>query len=509
MLTDGKQPVYDTYICCVKKQSYRKSLILIVVTASVLTAAQVYFTIQNYEVNKQRFIQDMQQSLDASIENYFAGKARNSIFILGEGSFDTVMTGRRSIAYASSTTNVDSLLLTRGDSQSIIGSTFTHIWAGSENPDSLRIDSVVRMGNEQSFKKLKITTNIDSARAQELQFLTQKVMVSISEDLVDLGALFSELNKELNERNLDVEFALTQETAAGKTTIGSMSDSNYLSASATSVFLGEFNSISVDFENATLIILRNGIGELILSVLLIGLVIGTLIHLYRTINAQKQLAAIKDDLISNITHEFKTPIATIFSALEGVTSFNDTNDQEKTRRYLALSNEQLGKLNDMVEKMLETATIDQGKLTLNKEDVEVVSWTEPIVKRFQLIETDKQITIETKVPSAVQTFDPFHLENALSNLIDNAIKYGGSQITIRLSQNGKTVMWEVEDNGGNIPVAQRHKIFDKLYRIPTGNQHDVKGFGIGLYYARTIAELHGGQLTLDVSKGRTQFKLTI
>ncbi|WP_462232026.1 sensor histidine kinase [Ekhidna sp.] len=243
--------------------------------------------------------------------------------------------------------------------------------------------------------------------------------------------------------------------------------------------------------------------------LLIGLVIGTLIHLYSTINKQKQLAAIKDDLISNITHEFKTPIATIFSALEGVTSFNETNDQEKTRRYLALSNHQLEKLNDMVEKMLETATIDQGKLTLNKEQVEVAEWTEAIVKRFQMIETRKQVDFESKVPSIVSTLDRFHIENALSNLIDNAIKYGGNQIIIRLLQTGESLVWEVEDNGGHIPAAQKHKVFDKLYRIPTGNQHDVKGFGIGLYYARTIAELHGGQLTLDVMNERTLFRLTL
>ncbi|MEP0986050.1 HAMP domain-containing sensor histidine kinase [Ekhidna sp.] len=492
-----------------RQQSYRKSLILIVVTAAVLTAAQVYFTIQNYEVNKQRFILDVQQSLDASIENYFAGKARNSIYILGEQSFDTLVNGKQSFAYASTVTNIDSLLKVVDDSQSGGGTTFTHIWSGSENPDSTYLDSTFRFRNERSVKKLKISADFDSSRARELQFLTQKVMVSISEDLIDLGALYTEFQKQLEEKNLDVNFTLSQESSAGKTKIGTLDGTNYLSASATSAFLDSFNSISVDFENATLIILKNGIGELVLSVLLIGLVIGTLIHLYQTINAQKQLAAIKDDLISNITHEFKTPIATIFSALEGVTNFNDTNDQEKTRKYLALSNDQLHKLNDMVEKMLETATIDQGQLTLNKEEVEVVAWTEAIVKRFQLVAQEKQIVFESSMESAVYSLDRFHIENTLSNLIDNAIKYGGDKIIVRLSQVADATVWDIEDNGGNIPVSQRSKIFDKLYRIPTGNQHDVKGFGIGLYYARTIVELHGGQLTLNVSNGRTIFSVAL
>ncbi|WP_436514692.1 sensor histidine kinase [Ekhidna sp. To15] len=492
-----------------KKQSYRKSLILIVMTALVLTAAQVYFTVQSYEVNKQQFIRDVQQSLNASIENYFAGKARSSIFVMSEGSLDTLVGGRQSYAFASAVTNIDSLIKVAGDSQARVSTGFTHIWSGSSNPDSTYIDSAFQLSNETSLRKLRIKGDFDSSRARELEFLTQKVMVSISEDLVDLGALYTEFEKQLKEKNLDVNFVLNQESRAGKTKIGSLDDTNYLSASATSAFLDSFTTINVNFENATLIILKNGIGELVLSILLIGLVIGTLIHLYRTINEQKQLAAIKDDLISNITHEFKTPIATIFSALEGVTSFNDTNDQEKTRRYLALSNNQLQKLNDMVEKMLETAIIDQGKLTLNVEEVEVVSWTETIVKRFQLIETDKQIAFEADMESAVCTLDRFHMENTLSNLIDNAIKYGGDAITIRLKQKESSFVWEVEDNGGNIPTAQKDKIFDKLYRIPTGNQHDVKGFGIGLYYARTIAELHGGQLTLEGSNQQTIFRLSL
>ena len=252
---------------------------------------------------------------------------------------------------------------------------FNQIWIGSQQSRSSKLDSVIRINNERSVKRLKITTKTDSNRVKQLQFLTQKAMFSISEELLDLGVLYSALEKDLEGKNLVVDFALTQRSGEGKKVSVGESNPNYLTVDATSVFVSDFSSITMDFENATLIILKNGTGDLVLSVLLIGLVVGTLIHLYQTINKQKQLAAIKDDLISNITHEFKTPIATIFSALEGVTSFNETNDQEKTKCYLALSNDQLHKLNDMVEKMLETAIIDQGKLTLNIEEVDVKDLT--------------------------------------------------------------------------------------------------------------------------------------
>ncbi|MEQ9565386.1 MAG: sensor histidine kinase, partial [Pseudomonadales bacterium] len=126
-----------------------------------------------------------------------------------------------------------------------------------------------------------------------------------------------------------------------------------------------------------------------------------------------------------------------------------------------------------------------------------------------LVEDEKQIRFETNLESHVAMLDRFHLENSLSNLMDNAIKYGGDQIVVRLKQQDDKMRWEVEDNGGSIPKNQREKIFEKLYRIPTGNTHDVKGFGIGLYYARTIAELHGGQLTLEVDTNKTLFKLAL
>ena len=494
---------FGAYICIVKKRSYKNSLILIVVTALVLISAQVYFLLKNYEANKQRFIQDVREALDASIENYFADKAKNSIYVLNNA--DTIVTSGKSIGNTTVIRNLDSLIQTTHDGISSVSSGFTQIWTSSDSvSNTLAIDSIIDAANRRSIKKIQLSQ--DSTRVKEFEFLAQKIILSISEDLIDFGVLHEEFAKELRNKNLKIQFSLRN--AKAETVNDKLRASDYFSATSTSKYLGDRNSVTVDFENATLIILKNGIRELLLSVLLIGLVIGTLIHLYRTIYAQKQLAAIKDDLISNITHEFKTPIATIFSALEGVTSFNESNDREKTRRYLALSTEQLQKLNNMVEKMLETATIDQGTLRLNKEEVEVSSWTEDLVNRFKLIIGEKKITFEKTTAIHVEKLDRFHVENALSNLIDNAIKYGGEEITVRLIV-GEQVTWEIEDNGGNVPAAQRDKIFEKLYRIPTGNQHDVKGFGIGLYYARTVTELHGGQLTLDATKGKTLFRLKI
>lgn len=506
---DGRKARRPTYICDVTKQSFRNSLMLIIVTAVVLTGVQGYYALQNYEINKQRFINQVRLILDNSIESYFANRAKSRIYVLTNSS-DSSGTLPQRMSQVKLKNNFDSLLdrATSGDS---FDAEFTHVWSHTSSDSSpIYIDSVLESESEPSITRFRLNNTADTAHVQELQFLTQKVMISISEELLDLGEVYEHVQAALDQQGLTLAFRLSQTVNGTETLVGTLEDGDrHLTADATSAYLDESHTIRIEFENATLLILRDSISELVISILLIGLVIGTLVHLYRTIYAQKQLAAIKDDLISNITHEFKTPIATISTALEGVMNFNENNDAEKTRRYLTLSNEQLSKLNDMVEKMLETATLDQGKLSLSLEEVEAVSWTRELMDRFQLVLKEKNIRFESDLSSVIYRFDRFHLENALSNLIDNALKYGGDQIVVRLHENSARLVWEVEDNGGGIPAGQRDKIFEKLYRIPTGNTHDVKGFGIGLYYARTIAELHDGMLTLKVSNEKTLFRLSI
>jgi len=496
----------------VTKQSFKKISILIVLTASALIAAQGYFTFQNYRVNRQRFINDVKDALNQSIDTYFTEKTKSQVFILTQSSSDTVQ-GKLAQSVSKSYLNIDSLVKELKDSssvKSVFG--FSHEWSSETTSKSISIntDSLIKLRvDTASVNIIRDFSQLDSMKIKEFEFLTQKVVMSVNQELLDLGKLYTKLDDALANKDIDIDFKLKQEVRGSKTSMGSVDGTNFLTAQATSALLGSKHAISIEFENATLLILRDGINELVLSLLLISLVVGTMAYLYRTIYHQKQLAEIKDDLISNITHEFKTPIATIFSALEGVTNFNETNDPEKTKRYIDLSNNQLKKLNKMVEKMLETATIDHGKLTLDIEEVGVVGWTKDIVDRFAMITADKTISYESVLQSHVAHFDRFHIENTLSNLLDNAIKYGGDRIIVRLKLQKEKLIWEVEDNGEGIPKAQRDRIFDKLYRIPTGNQHDVKGFGIGLYYAKTIAELHEGQLTLEVERHKTLFKLAL
>ncbi|WP_455169637.1 sensor histidine kinase, partial [Aegicerativicinus sediminis] len=227
------------------------------------------------------------------------------------------------------------------------------------------------------------------------------------------------------------------------------------------------------------------------------------------IKHQKQLAEIKNDLISNITHEFKTPIATISAAIEGIKNFNSENDPEKTGRYLDMSYQQLGKLNVMVEKLLETATLDSDKLTLELEPVNLNILLESLIRQHQLGQVEKQFSAQIPSEQIVINADPFHIENAIGNIIDNAVKYGGNKIEIHLSKNERNTVIEISDSGTRLTPQQMNAIFEKFYRVGEGNVHNVKGFGIGLYYTKKIIEKHHGTIDATQGNGKTIFRINL
>lgn len=524
---------------------------MIAVTALVTIGTQVYRSIQNYELNKERFVNDMQQSLDVSLEAYFADLTRNqlnfrvsptsdsirsNVVLRGEWSANSSSSGVTGIFdYLESRDSIrgaNAHFFTQSISADLFDSTFRKM-----NPsmiESIRVSEFVEASDSLiHFPRLPIDAKNVKDSLEKLKGFAQKIVFSLARNELDLDSLSQYLDSELERRNIDVNHALVlyrwrmgpvkvEMESNGTRTVSyreqqdtiyskvNFIESDYpLRVESNSTFLAKNQRLSLRFENASLNILKRGGVDLMVSLLISTMVVGALLYLYRVITEQKQLAEIKNDLISNITHEFKTPIATISTAMEGISNFNQANDVEKTNKYLGISKDQLKKLNSMVEKLLETASLDSNELEISKEEVEVVGLTRQLFERFHVIKGEKILSFKTDLVEEWIMVDPFHMENAIGNLIDNAIKYGGEEISIRLGRKGKIVRWEVEDNGGKINKLEQQRIFDKFYRIPTGNVHDVKGFGIGLYYTKSLVEKHGGRIDLNVSQNSTLFSIEI
>jgi len=163
----------------------------------------------------------------------------------------------------------------------------------------------------------------------------------------------------------------------------------------------------------------------------------------------------------------------------------------------------------MVEKLLETATLDSEQLLLKKETIDITEVVQKIVTKQQLLANNKTLNFYTNLKPIYINVDAFHFENVVSNLIDNAVKYGGDIIEININSILNNTEITVADNGNGVEKNQQEKIFDKFYRVSKGNTHNVKGFGIGLYYCKKIIEKHLGTISLVSDKNNTIFKINI
>lgn len=229
---------------------------------------------------------------------------------------------------------------------------------------------------------------------------------------------------------------------------------------------------------------------------------------------QKRLSEIQKDFINNMTHEFKTPISTIAVSTEVLKDPAITQHPERLLNYTTIIEKENARLRQQVERVLQVAQMDKEDIGLRKEKVDVHSVIEEAIRNTSGALREKQGSIScalTATHHAVEA-DRMHLTNVLYNLIDNAIKYcaGAPHIVIRTLDSGKNLLLEVQDNGIGISPENQKRVFQKFFRVPTGNVHDVKGFGIGLNYVKTIIESHKGSVRLQSVLGNgSVFKIVL
>ncbi|WP_179375055.1 sensor histidine kinase [Winogradskyella wichelsiae] len=504
---------------------YRWILYTIVVVIVATISIQVYWNYKNYQTNKQQLINDVQVSLDKAVDDYYAALAERTTigFILEgdqqknafeEGSelekfFKTIDESNKEF------TNLDSM-----DTNSIEGITVFRGFKADSMSEAHDKTHNPLSGEQFKLKIDSLKNNHKDVNLKNAEFLTSKVMISIKNDTLDVKVVEELIAKELERKSINVDFYLDYKDIERDVNYfkvnGSlpeldpnhMSD-NYLQTDTKSRFLPKGTFLTILFTNTTKTILYRILGGILISTLLVLAVISSLFYLLKIIKQQKQLAEVKNDLISNITHEFKTPIATISAALESISNFNAIDDKEKTKKYLNMSSTQLGKLNTMVEKLLETATLDSNNLELNKENFDVTSLVDTLINKYTIQFPDKTFKSDIQLESLVVNADIFHIENALNNILDNAVKYGGEIITVELNTKKNSLHILISDNKNSLSNENKHQIFDKFYRVPKGNTHDVKGFGIGLYYTKSIIEKHNGLIALVLNKNLTTFKITL
>lgn len=224
---------------------------------------------------------------------------------------------------------------------------------------------------------------------------------------------------------------------------------------------------------------------------------------------QRRLSEVQRDFINNMTHEFKTPLSTILISSETLSHPDITSTPERLSTYAGIIKEEAGRLNNQVERVLQSAKTERQEFKLTKEEVDlhtiIKSTSDSLGPNLQSI--NGNITLKLGAAEHVISADKQHLTNILFNLLDNAIKYSGKapQIIISTYNRNNNLYLAVTDNGMGIKKEYRKRVFDKFFRVPSGNVHNVKGFGLGLSYVKTIVSAHKWKITLDseVNKGTT------
>jgi two-component system phosphate regulon sensor histidine kinase PhoR len=505
-------------------KKYRWLLYTITLTIVATIAVQVYWNYKNYQQNKQRVINEIQLSLDNAIEEYFADIVKND--------FITIVDTQISNVDSSHTSQKNWKLKKRvfgwdTGNRKNIDTVFKDIDISINSHPGKRIKIVDSLFNDIKPNFISDVRIFRGKKSDSIKLINdlKTIYLSIKSDSVQYQKLDSLLKNQLNNKNLKIDYRLTHQKGdsiyfnSNNVRFNLRNKRNFFKrkkaynnwngVNSKSTFLRHNEQFEVLFKDSSFEALKRSSTGILLSFLLSLTIISCLFYLLKIINRQKQLAEIKNDLISNITHEFKTPITTVSTALEAIDTFNAIDDKEKTKKYLSISNEQLKKLHHMVEKLLETATLDSEKLLLKKEQTDIVALIKKLAAKDEFLATEKNIDFHSIKDSFITKVDAFHFENAINNLLDNAIKYGGNSIEVHISFVLNNIEITIADNGNGIEKNQREKIFDKFYRIPKGNTHNVKGFGIGLYYTKKIIEKHGGKIHLVPNSKNTIFKITL
>ena len=308
------------------------------------------------------------------------------------------------------------------------------------------------------------------------------------------------------EDNNEPEYMLISWTEAPPDTSGLLSKSYF------DVFTGEHYALSsARFETE---LFQRLLPQILFALILFASIFGAFWLIFRSLVRQRRLAEIRSNLISNITHELKTPIATVHVALEALQNFNADNDRQRRAEYLAIAQSEISRLAILVDKVLKTSDSDGTHAQLHIEKIDLRDLVTHVLDtlKVQFGKVSARVKMDVEGEDFAIEADRLHLTGLVHNLVDNALKYGGQspEIDLHLTQQNGTLTIRVHDQGIGIPKEYQDKIFDKFFRVPSGDIHNIKGHGLGLSYVAEVVREHHGTIHVTSESGHgTTFTVTL
>ncbi|MES2646818.1 MAG: HAMP domain-containing sensor histidine kinase [Bacteroidota bacterium] len=272
--------------------------------------------------------------------------------------------------------------------------------------------------------------------------------------------------------------------------------------------------IQARFESPFLVLIQKMKWQVFFAITMIIVTSIAFIFLYRALLQQHRLSDLKNDFIANITHELKTPIATVSVAIEALKSFDAMQDKAKTREYLDISSNELQRLNLLVDKVLKLSMLGQQNMELQLTSIDIKLLINEVLTsmKLQFEKQDAVVNFKMEGDHFIISGDRMHLLSVFYNLLDNALKYSPQQtaIDILLEKLPGMVSVKITDNGIGIADVHQRKIFERFFRVPHGNTHNIKGYGLGLSYVKEVLKNHGASIDVQSQEGKgTKFTVKL
>ncbi len=534
-----------------QRNQFKILLILMSVAVSGLLLLQFFWIRNVHEATEVRFDEQVRECLEKSVSDLekielesmipkelFKKDLQGSYAEFVNSEFSEVLRVDESIEIRDTTITLDGEKIQFLVVQGTVIDTTTGLFAESRiltkelgDIQPANIDGNILSMKDSNSYAIQLNNSFNRQIMRKAQYLDEIMVKMFTSNYFDdisltlnLYVLDSLLQRNLERGSLDTNFFFNI-TKGGVTATNFMSKSPHYKPDingrlyTTTLFPSEIYpseyELIVSFPNERSYLWSEMVGTLVASFLLVLIIVFAFYLSVSTIYQQKQLSEIKNDFISNMTHELKTPISTISLACEAISDPDiiANTDEETMSSYVSMIDQENKRLAKLVENVLQTSLLDKGSLNLKRSEVRIDLLLKDIVKTFQIKFKQKEgkVVID-QLDEIVALVDRIHFGNIITNLLDNALKYSNRPPVVKIRLIKQTNGFEMyfSDNGIGIKKDDQKRIFEKLYRVPTGDVHNVKGFGLGLNYVDSIVRLHGGEISVDSTLGKgSTFKIFI
>ncbi|MBT1706056.1 sensor histidine kinase [Chryseosolibacter indicus] len=319
------------------------------------------------------------------------------------------------------------------------------------------------------------------------------------------------LKKQFSESYSDLKFAVNTVDAKACCPPERFENKRFI---AEVVMLNPEKGYMIVFSGAGKLLLKAIAPQILFSIFLTFLTVAAFYIMYKSLRSQERLMQLKNAFISNVTHELKTPVATVSVALEALRNFNALNNPHKTQEYLEIAHQELNRLTLMTDKILKTTVFENNGIKLRIENIEFDLLIEQVLSSMKPVFEQRHVQLIYKKEGTefISKGSETDLTNVFYNVVDNAIKYSkeGAVISIILHSNAEQIELAIIDNGIGIPKAYQKKIFEKFFRVPIGDIHNTKGYGLGLSFVASVIKSHRGTIHVKSEPGNgTNFTIVL